>query len=235
MSTAHRVSSEAAFFVNPFSTKFVRPGSIPYRFPTGTSQQGLVQSIRAAKRSLIVGAHGTGKSTLIETLIDPLRESFPAVERVQLHAAETRKPIDLIRHRSANLQAVIEQQERLQQQAESGLLIVDGIEQLGRVGRTRVLARAIRMQQFLMATSHVEMIGMRCVYRTHVSAKLIRDLLDYLLADSSADVVQRLEAAITDKKVSNVQDVRSFLFRMYDLAANVHATNIDLTQSAYAT
>ena len=59
---------------NPFSTRYTRPGAIPFRFPPGTSADGLVEQLRRQQwRGAIVGPHGSGKSSLVAALVPPLR------------------------------------------------------------------------------------------------------------------------------------------------------------------
>ena len=54
---------------NPFATRHVRPGAIPFHFPAETSAAQLVARLRELNwRGAIVGPHGSGKSTLLVAL-----------------------------------------------------------------------------------------------------------------------------------------------------------------------
>ena len=54
---------------NPFSTRFVRPGAIPFCFPQGEGAGTLVTRLeRQGWWGQIVGPHGSGKSTLLAQL-----------------------------------------------------------------------------------------------------------------------------------------------------------------------
>ena len=61
---------------NPFATRFVRPGVIPYRFDDRRTVADLVATLREhGWRGEIIGPHGSGKSTLVQTLIPALQEA----------------------------------------------------------------------------------------------------------------------------------------------------------------
>ncbi len=64
---------------NPFATRHVRPGAIPYRFAPGSAAEGVVERLAAADwQGQIIGPHGSGKSTLLATLL-------PAIESAGRH------------------------------------------------------------------------------------------------------------------------------------------------------
>ncbi len=68
--------TRAAAQSNPFSTRFVRPGALAYRFPPGESAATLVERLAASGwRGQIVGPHGSGKSTLVAALGETLPRS----------------------------------------------------------------------------------------------------------------------------------------------------------------
>jgi hypothetical protein len=61
---------------NPFATRFTRPGAIEYLFPAGQSAASLVAQLAdQGWWGEIVGPHGSGKSTLVATLVPALREA----------------------------------------------------------------------------------------------------------------------------------------------------------------
>src|SRR5438045_9395885 len=77
--------------VNPFSSRFVEPGAIPFRFP---SPGGLADVVRrldeAGGWGQVVGPHGSGKSTLLAALLPAL--TAWEVRRVRLSAAGRELP-----------------------------------------------------------------------------------------------------------------------------------------------
>src|SRR5262245_62831976 len=106
---------------NPFSTRFVRPGAIPYQFVDGADVAALATRLEGQGWwGQIVGPHGSGKSTLLATLLPELRRRRRVVV-VELHA-DRRRFLELAWSR------------------EPTLLVVDGHEQLGWWARRRVRA-----------------------------------------------------------------------------------------------
>ena len=60
--------------VNPFSTRFVEPGAIAYRFPNADGLAALVRRLdETGGWGQLVGPHGSGKSTLLASLLPALR------------------------------------------------------------------------------------------------------------------------------------------------------------------
>ena len=71
---------------NPFSTRFVRPGAVPYLFAPGQSADGLVRRLAGfGWRGQIIGPHGSGKSTLLAALAEPLARAGRRSWTVCLH------------------------------------------------------------------------------------------------------------------------------------------------------
>ena len=103
---------------NPFCTRRVRPGAIPFLFPAGEDAETLVGRLRQnGWWGEIVGAHGTGKSALLATLIPRIELAGRQPLLVELHDGQRRLPLDLDRD------------SRLRPPT---LLVVDGYEQLSR-------------------------------------------------------------------------------------------------------
>src|SRR5262245_49587973 len=71
---------------NPFSTRFIRPGAIPFIFSAGESAESLVDHLRVNNwRGQIIGPHGSGKSTLLAALLPALQAAGRTVACVSLH------------------------------------------------------------------------------------------------------------------------------------------------------
>src|SRR5579859_6457327 len=80
---------------NPFSTRCVRPGAIPFRFPPGESAATMVDRLeRQGWWGQIVGPHGSGKSTLLAALLPELRRRR-ALVTTSLHEDRRRLPLAL--------------------------------------------------------------------------------------------------------------------------------------------
>lgn len=72
---------------NPFSTRFTRPGEIPYLF---TEPSDLITLVESFKRNRwvgqIVGPHGCGKTTLCHALASELCHLFPILNHVTIRS-----------------------------------------------------------------------------------------------------------------------------------------------------
>jgi len=73
---------------NPFATRFVSPQCNRYVFADGQDERSvaerLSERLRRQRAAAIVGPHGTGKSTLLNSLIPRLREHFADIVWVRL-------------------------------------------------------------------------------------------------------------------------------------------------------
>ncbi len=121
---------------NPFCTRFVRPGAVAYRFAADQSGQldSIVKRIKGVRHGLIIGPHGSGKSTLIHSLLPILRREYPNVVCCQLCDSKSPHPIDRLRQAQGQRRQL---QHCLRQLNHQDLLIIDGIEQLTVVNRIR--------------------------------------------------------------------------------------------------
>jgi hypothetical protein len=125
---------------NPFASRFLRPGVVPFLFPESDTADTIVQRLaRHRWWGEIVGPHGSGKSTLLVTLI-------PAVERVG------RQPALATLHQGQR------QMPALGATALSNdhVLIVDGYEQLSWWSKWQLQWRCRRAGCGLLVTSHRE-------------------------------------------------------------------------------
>ena len=102
---------------NPFSTRHVRPGAIPYQFPPGQSADSLVAELaRSGWQGQIIGPHGCGKSSLLQALRPALESAGRRSLWVELHAHNRGWP-------DVSRQLAVEPQ---------GVLVIDGFEQCSR-------------------------------------------------------------------------------------------------------
>ncbi|MCE9568315.1 MAG: hypothetical protein K8U57_40460 [Planctomycetes bacterium] len=181
--------------MNPFSTRFVQPGVIPFRFPT---PDGLAAMIRRLHETSgwgeIVGPHGSGKSTLLASLL-------PALTAWQVHHIRLNAT-----HRTLSLEA-------FESRSPGSILVIDGFEQLGIFTRWRLKRHCRRNRCGLLVTAHRSM-GLPQLRRTDVThesaAELIRSLLptggDWVLTDF--DIAARLR--------HHRGSLREVLFELYD-------------------
>lgn len=181
--------------VNPFSTRFVEPGAIPYRLPDRSGLSDLVARLDAtAGWGEVVGPHGSGKSTLLASLL-PLLTGW-TVRPARLSTTVRILPPEL-----------------WPLPGPRPLLAIDGFEQLSWLARRRV-ARACRQAGAgLLVTSH-RPTGLPPLHHTDVTPETLAWVLDRLVPPSDRglldgfDPVTRLRA--------HRGSLREVLFELYD-------------------
>lgn len=184
---------------NPFVTRRVRPGAIPFFFPPPLDAAALLDRWQAAgRRGAIVGPHGSGKSTLLAALRAELTHRGCRTFVLELHDGQRRLPI-------AQLAAV----------APGDVVLVDGYEQLGLLGRWR-LARLCRQRKLGLLTTTHRPTRLPTLYCTSIDLPTARRVVDHLLGShreliSDADLRRSLER--------QRGDLREVLFELYDLYA----------------
>ena len=217
---------------NPFCTRRVRPGAIRFRFDAEESTEHHDQACEsicgrliAARIGLIVGPHGSGKSTLLQTLMPRLQHRFPRIERMQTHAFAAAAKAGTVRslaqwssirmHRRQNSQLAIE---RCQDLPRCGLLVVDGIEQLGVFGRQRLLRACRDRQQTVLATCHRAVGRLPVLYRTGVSAALISRLTESQLKHARPEIADAVRKELGRQDLTKLDNLRELWFDLYDVA-----------------
>ena len=210
---------------NPFCTRMVRPGSVEYRFcdkATGTptaddARSGydeIVASLQSHRFGVIVGAHGSGKTTLIHSLRTVLRDAFADVEDVQLSGPPSVATLARCQHARRVAKQMYSRQNRLPR---GGLLVVDGAEQLSRPGLAWLLRKAKRRGQAVLATSHWPVRGMTVLHETEVTGALVSSLTESLLAEASPKVAKIVRTELGRQDWSTLTNVRDLWFELYDV------------------
>lgn len=183
---------------NPFATRWVRPGALAYRFPAGQGVKQLVETLRANRwRGEITGPHGCGKSTLLAALIPALREAGREPLLQTLHDGQRRLPRELLDSAWTPRTQVI----------------VDGYEQLRRLGRARLKHRSRRVGCGLLVTAHAP-VGLPELARVAPDLETVTQIVADLLAQSPAPIAREEIARRFAARGGNVRDV---LFDLYDL------------------
>ena len=182
--------------INPFSTRFVRPGAIPYLFPEGQSAETLVGRLATSGWwGQIVGPHGSGKSTLLAELVRHFEAASRRVILLTLHQGEHSLP------------AIAGQL------SSSTQLVIDGYEQLGWFSRRRIKARCRRAGCGLLVTAHRD-LGLPTVYETLPSEKVARAVVAKLLPHGLEGIA---EADIEAAYAAAGGNIREALFRLFDV------------------
>jgi len=184
---------------NPFSTRFTRPGAIPYCFADGDSAASPIERLQAAGWwGEIVGPHGSGKSTLVAALVRELERAGRQVVLVTLRDGQRALGVDLRRTVSSGIPTQI---------------IVDGYEQLSRWSRWRLKRQCRRHGWGLLVTSH-EPAGLATVAGTAPSLELAQALVAQLTAGSASPITP---ADVAAAYAAHRGNLREMLFGLYDL------------------
>ena len=162
---------------NPFATRWVRPGAIPYLYPDGIDGPGLIRTLKASGwRGAIVGPHGSGKSTLLATLVPEIRRSGHDVRLFEMHDGNSRIAPE-------NLHS-----------EEFRVLVIDGYEQLSRWSRWRLGRLCHRRDWGLLVTAHEETStrGLPTLIHTSGDLATVEQIVDhYLPTHGGVDRAQR--------------------------------------------
>ncbi len=181
---------------NPFSTRFTRPGAIPFLFASDESLAGLIESLRQQDwRGQIIGPHGVGKSTLLRTLIPELRDMGWNVHCFVARKGQRGVPVSkaTLAHRT--------------------IIVIDGFEQLGWFSRRRLLARFRRAGVGVVVTAHRN-LGLPTLVLMHPTLETAGKIVQRLLPEDSTtlgpdDVREAFHATNGN--------LREMLFRLYDV------------------
>ena len=193
---------------NPFSTRFIQPGAIPYQCFEGSTVSDLAERFLqlTSKRGSIVGPHGSGKSTLVESMIPILGARRPETNIHQLRFSTDQLA-------SHSLKKSIAQWTR------SSIVILDGYEQLGFWSRLMVEWAARSRSISILATAHQPLRGFETVWETSVDDSSSRWVVEQLLQQSgpsngSNELLESEDWARS--RAAHGQNLRESLFDMYD-------------------
>jgi len=184
---------------NPFSTRYVRPGALEYRFPLGESAVGLVDRLgKIGWRAEIIGPHGSGKSTLLSTLLPAFEKRGIETIGMTMHDGQRNLPIDVT--------LINQHRERL-------VVMVDGYEQLSSWSRRRLM-RDCRHRDFgLLITAHAPQ-GFPTLFQTASSLDVAVALVNDLLR-TDRQIIGTTDIAASYK--AHAGNIRDTLFELYDL------------------
>jgi hypothetical protein len=194
---AHHPSAE----LNPFASRYVRPGVIDYLFDDDADPAQIVARFYAAgRRGAIVGPHGSGKTTLLAALVPAIAARGGAVSTITLRDRGEGFP------QLAGLNL-----------APESVLVVDGYEQLGWWRRFRLHRAVRRAGAGLLVTAH-RTVDLPTLYATWASPEIAARLVRGLVAAHAPQSGLKIDdAEIARRLAVHGGDVRELLFGLYDL------------------
>jgi hypothetical protein len=196
---------------NPFSSRFIQPGAIEYEFFGRDSIQSLSDRFLAlrSRRGMIVGPHGTGKSTLLDGLQKDFLTRFPDTSLV--HERFSRTP-DSVRGQRVSAS----------DWPRDSIVILDGYEQVSLWSRCWI-QRASRQKRIrLLVTAHQPLRSFDLLWRTSVDEQSAEWIVKHMLQLSNQeDLEAELQLLLSSKEWSDSrtrhgQNIRETLFDMYD-------------------
>jgi hypothetical protein len=172
---------------------------IPFIFPPGEDARALVAQLQAnGWLGQIIGPHGSGKSSLVASLIPAIEQAGRHAVLMELHDRQRRLPMD------AALQAEL---------GRRAVLIVDGYEQLSILSRLRLRWLRRRKRVGLVVTAHAS-VGLPTLHRTVSNLESAREIISQLLRDDPTRFTpEEIESAF----VRHGGNLRECLFDLYDL------------------
>jgi hypothetical protein len=184
---------------NPFSTRHVRPGAVPFFFSPGESIQSLLDRLHSAQGwGEIVGPHGSGKSTLLCALLAALDADGQRSLLLRVTSGERRLPAEA---------------RRIRELPAGATLAVDGFEQLSRFRRC-LLRRACRSRDLgLIVTTH-ESAGLPRLATLAPTLETAQRIVAALTAGRESPIAD-LEVAASFAAAGG--NLRETLFALYDL------------------
>ncbi len=154
--------------VNPFSTRYIKPGSIQFESDE-IELSGIIRVLQICGQGQIVGPHGSGKSTLVASL---LRESqFDSIEVRHLVCRSGLKEIMTLQTGST---------------VQPQLLVIDGFEQFGWLARAAIQQFCRKQRMLLLITSHKSIAGLPVLARLSPSSEKFVELAGRLQAQTGS-------------------------------------------------
>jgi len=196
---------------NPFSSRFIQPGAIEYEFFERDSIQSLSDRFLAlrSRRGMIVGPHGTGKSTLLDALHKDLLIRCPDVSLV--HERFSRTPDSSSGQRVST-----------SDWPRDSIVILDGYEQVSLWSRWWIQTACWQKRIRLLVTAHQPLRSFDLLWRTSVDEQSAEWIVRHMLQLSNQEDWEATLPLLlsskewSDSRARHGQNIRETLFDMYD-------------------
>ncbi len=191
---------------NPFATRQTRPGSLPYRFANPCAEKQLDRRIeQLVGCGQIMGAHGTGKSTLIHHLVQRFRQTGLIVFHVRLSPSQHRWDGAFRRWCQSDQHAI---------------LFIDGFEQISLPSKWVIAMTARWMNRRCIVSTHQDQ-GFPTLWQTLADVGLSQRLADELTRRQGVDRVP--PPVLRRLWIQSDGNVRELLFDLFDWYADEQA------------
>ena len=194
---------------NPFSTRFVRPDTVEFRFAPGPKLRQIIHRLwDKGCWGQIVGPHGSGKSTLVAMLLRHASGHGIRAVSFALHDGQRRMPAGWKR-------TVWDAFDR----GRSTMVVVDGLEQLSRFARWRLRHVCRTSGWGLLVTAHAP-VGLPMLYRTSTNLELTVALVATLLDGHDVSIDREVVRDAFHRHDGNLRLVFLDLFDHYEQLRN---------------
>jgi hypothetical protein len=189
---------------NPFAAQYIRPGALPFLFPEGESAVAFVQRLEVSNwRGEILGPHGTGKSTLLASLRQPLIDAGRLLVWYELKQGDHALEAPVAAKSTAS------PAEKWQPET---LVVVDGAEQLSWTQRQWLIAQCNWTKAGLLWTTH-QPLGLPLLWETKPDIALAEQVVCQLMPPGDSRISDEdVREAFTAAK----ENLRETLFRLFD-------------------
>ncbi len=176
-------------------------------FAHGWSADRLIDSLEAnAWRGAIIGPHGSGKSSLLASLLPELEKRGIRPHLISLHDGQRWLP------RTGRSQSDETRESRRGPTQPRVLWVIDGYEQLNRFSRWLVALRCRRRGWGLLVTAH-HTVSLPTIFAASPSLAILQAIVDRLLP-SGVTTLTPVEAAEAYSRAGG--NLREALFCLYD-------------------
>lgn len=185
---------------NPFATRYIRPGALPFLFPPSVSAESLVADFaQRGWRGAIIGPHGTGKSSLLLALLPEFERQGRKLIQQQLQGGQ----------RALDWTALARQR-----WTSATLVIIDGYEQLSLWQRLLLRARCYQRGAGLLVTAH-QPVQLPTIFTTQPTPELVQRIVQQLVLAGDDRITPGDVAAAFARQRGNIRETLLELFDQY--------------------
>lgn len=184
---------------NPFCSRRIKPGAIPFYFPEGISNQTLVETLRSnAWCGQIIGPHGSGKSTLLASLLPEVEKCGRRIVHLELQDGVRNLPLS---------------EDDFASMDENTQLAIDGYEQLSYWVRRKIRRKSEKQKFGVIILGH-EPLEYPDLYQTSSELSTAKLIVSRLLENT---IVRIPDSVVEEHFHQNNENLREMLFSLYDV------------------